>query len=386
MGSHCRVAGTMAAAIAAMLMVVGPASAESLSEALAAAYSDNPTLNAQRASLRATDEGVPQALSGYRPTVTANASAGIQNTNQTGTFYPRMISLTVTAADLPRLPHDQLGQDGGDRCARRPRSTAQHRADDPPRRCHGLYGRDPRPGASQHPRPEHRFPQRAGPRRQRPAECRRGNPNRRRPDRRRSSVGSLDLQRRRRCRSTPPAPHTNWSSATPRKTSASCARSTSCCRGRSISGIATGRARHPAILASGYNVDVAAFNVKVLEGQLLPTVSVDGTVSSGTDQQGPGTGTTNSAAIMARLTRADLSGWPAVGAGPAGQGNAWPAAHRAGCRPRPGTPRRRLGLGQSRRRPRPDRGDQRPRSPPNSSCFPGSSRSARSASGRRWTC
>ena len=54
----------MAAAIAAMLMVVGPASAESLSEALVAAYSDNPTLNAQRASLRATDEGVPQALSG----------------------------------------------------------------------------------------------------------------------------------------------------------------------------------------------------------------------------------------------------------------------------------------------------------------------------------
>jgi outer membrane protein len=68
------------------------------------------------------------------------------------------------------------------------------------------------------------------------------------------------------------------------------------------SGIATGRARHPAILASGYNVDVAAFNVKVLEGQLLPTVSVDGTFSTGTDQQGPGSGTTNSAAVMARLS------------------------------------------------------------------------------------
>ena len=35
--------------------------------ALVLAYQNNPTLNAQRASARATDEGVPQALSGYRP-------------------------------------------------------------------------------------------------------------------------------------------------------------------------------------------------------------------------------------------------------------------------------------------------------------------------------
>ncbi|MCG8547383.1 MAG: TolC family outer membrane protein [Alphaproteobacteria bacterium] len=45
------------------------AQGESLSEALILAYINNPTLQAQRASLRATDEGVPQALSGWRPTV-----------------------------------------------------------------------------------------------------------------------------------------------------------------------------------------------------------------------------------------------------------------------------------------------------------------------------
>ena len=39
---------------------------------------NNPTLNAQRASARATDEGVPQALSGYRPRVTFNGSVGAQ--------------------------------------------------------------------------------------------------------------------------------------------------------------------------------------------------------------------------------------------------------------------------------------------------------------------
>ena len=45
------------------------------------AYQNNPQLNAQRAAVRATDEGVPQALSGYRPKVSVNASAGYQYTD-----------------------------------------------------------------------------------------------------------------------------------------------------------------------------------------------------------------------------------------------------------------------------------------------------------------
>ena len=54
----------------------GPASAETLNEALAAAYSGNPALGAERARQRATDEQVPQALSGWRPTVTAEGDVG----------------------------------------------------------------------------------------------------------------------------------------------------------------------------------------------------------------------------------------------------------------------------------------------------------------------
>jgi outer membrane protein len=49
--------------------------------ALVEAYQNNPQLNAQRASVRATDEGVPQALSGYRPKISVTGSAGVQFTD-----------------------------------------------------------------------------------------------------------------------------------------------------------------------------------------------------------------------------------------------------------------------------------------------------------------
>jgi outer membrane protein len=50
-----------------------------LQDALAAAYANNPTLQAARAQLRATDENVPQALAGWRPQVSFNASVGGAN-------------------------------------------------------------------------------------------------------------------------------------------------------------------------------------------------------------------------------------------------------------------------------------------------------------------
>jgi outer membrane protein len=54
----------------------GPVSAQTMDAALARAYSANPTLNAQRAAVRATDENVPQAKAGYRPRITASADIG----------------------------------------------------------------------------------------------------------------------------------------------------------------------------------------------------------------------------------------------------------------------------------------------------------------------
>ncbi|MBM3532143.1 MAG: TolC family outer membrane protein [Alphaproteobacteria bacterium] len=66
-----------ATAIAALLASASPAvHAETLEEALALAYATNPTLNARRASLRATDENVPQAAAGWRPTVRLSGAIG----------------------------------------------------------------------------------------------------------------------------------------------------------------------------------------------------------------------------------------------------------------------------------------------------------------------
>jgi len=50
--------------------------AESLADVLVTAYADNTELQAARAQLRATDEGVPAALSGWRPTATIEAEGG----------------------------------------------------------------------------------------------------------------------------------------------------------------------------------------------------------------------------------------------------------------------------------------------------------------------
>jgi outer membrane protein len=50
--------------------------AQTLNDALAAAYLGNPTLERDRANLRARDESVPQALSGWRPSVTTFGEVG----------------------------------------------------------------------------------------------------------------------------------------------------------------------------------------------------------------------------------------------------------------------------------------------------------------------
>jgi outer membrane protein len=52
-----------------------PTQAESLADAMRAAYKKNPSLLADRARQRATDELVPAAKSGWGPTITANATA-----------------------------------------------------------------------------------------------------------------------------------------------------------------------------------------------------------------------------------------------------------------------------------------------------------------------
>jgi outer membrane protein len=87
--------------------------AQTLDQALVEAYKNNPTLNAQRAAVRATDEAVPQALAGYRPKVSATGTLGEQYSDTrsktgtgsgtgtvystlTGTYSPASVGITAT--------------------------------------------------------------------------------------------------------------------------------------------------------------------------------------------------------------------------------------------------------------------------------------------------
>ena len=88
--ARVRSAVAATAVLASVFVLAAPAelAAETMESALARAYQGNPQLNAQRAIVRQSDEGVPQALSGYRPTLSATASVGEQYTNEAGVFPP----------------------------------------------------------------------------------------------------------------------------------------------------------------------------------------------------------------------------------------------------------------------------------------------------------
>lgn len=101
-----------AMAVAALAGGSAPAAAETLETALTQAYQNNPQLNSQRAIVREIDEGVPQALAGYRPHISATANGGPQDqravtrqnpgsspalySNLSGTNVPHSASITAT--------------------------------------------------------------------------------------------------------------------------------------------------------------------------------------------------------------------------------------------------------------------------------------------------
>ena len=85
-----------------VLSVFGEATAQTLEDALTAAYRNNPTLLGQRAKVRATDEQVPQALSNWRPSIEITGSTGVNDnknttrSDRTQQREPKSIDLTVT--------------------------------------------------------------------------------------------------------------------------------------------------------------------------------------------------------------------------------------------------------------------------------------------------
>ena len=106
-GHIARLVGFTAGLALTATLTAPAAFAESLVEALASAYQNNPTLLAERASLRATDEGVASALSGWRPTVQIDGDAGFSESETTSvtsgfttttkdSLQPRSFSFTIT--------------------------------------------------------------------------------------------------------------------------------------------------------------------------------------------------------------------------------------------------------------------------------------------------
>jgi outer membrane protein len=97
--------GAAVSVLLAALAGPAPALADTIEAALVRAYQNNPQLNAQRAQVRSTDENVPQALSGYRPKVAVTASGGYQYQNLQNSFniapikgltIPRAAGITAT--------------------------------------------------------------------------------------------------------------------------------------------------------------------------------------------------------------------------------------------------------------------------------------------------
>jgi outer membrane protein len=104
---------TGAAAAVLLLTCAGPvpALADTIEAALVRSYQGNPQLNAQRAQVRATDENVPQALSGYRPKVNLTASAGVQYSDTT------QVTGATNLLGAPTIVHTQQHGENAPRSA-----------------------------------------------------------------------------------------------------------------------------------------------------------------------------------------------------------------------------------------------------------------------------
>jgi len=99
-----RLAGLGAASLA-VAATCSAASADTLEWAIVQAYQNNPSLNAQRAALRAADENVPQALSGYRPKLSLTAAGGFNyfrgvNKAVNQQTFPNTVSYTSLSEDI----------------------------------------------------------------------------------------------------------------------------------------------------------------------------------------------------------------------------------------------------------------------------------------------
>lgn len=285
----------------------GAAAAETLQGALAKAYSSNPTLNAARASLRATDELVPQALSGYRPQVSVDASYGFSTTRtrsagltRTVDRNPASIGLTLTQPLFQgfRVKNSVLGAEANVLSSREAlRSTEQ----DVLLNAVGAYMDVLRDGAILGYRTRNveflREQVRAARDRFNVGEGTRTDIAQAEA---RLSSAIADVNTARANYSASRASYRQIIGETPASLQPGHA-NTRLVPPSLEAAVSIGLQQHPAIIAALHAVDAAAYDVKVAEGALLPTVSLEGSVQRALEPSSQADWT-NSATISGRVS------------------------------------------------------------------------------------
>ncbi|WP_244669980.1 TolC family outer membrane protein [Kaistia sp. 32K] len=293
-----------------MVIVAAPSvQADTLTSALSQTYNNNPTLNAMRAQLRATDENVPQALSGYRPVLTGSAFIGPSYTRGRSsplarigseTTWPRGVGLTIEQPIFRGFrTQNAVKQAESSVLAGREilRSTEQDVLLDAVTAYTNVIQQQAIVGLREQNITFLREQQRAATDRLKVGEGTRTDLAQ--TDAALSQgqtayeVAVSDLN-------SAKATYLQIIGVAPKSLSVPPI-NTRLLPKSAEAAVSTGQSRHPLIRAASYNVDTAAFNVKVIEGQLLPTVSLRGDLQHQDDPSVTGSWG-NSASITANLT------------------------------------------------------------------------------------
>lgn len=284
--------------------------AEALPDALVKAYQTNPQINAERARQRATDENVPQALAGYRPQIVASLSAGLQavrnllpdNTIQTATLKPWTIGVTVSqtlfngfrTANSVRVAELQV-QSGREAL----RNVGQGVLLDAVTAYTNVLANQSLVEAQ---RSNVAFLRETLSITQRRLNAGDVTPTDTAQAEARLSRGLADLNAAEVALAVSQATYAQVIGNAPSALRAAEVVDRYLPKSREDS-IAMAIREHPAVMAAGFDVDVASTNIRVAEGTLLPSASLQGSVSRSRDSDPTlGTFATDQASIVANVT------------------------------------------------------------------------------------
>jgi outer membrane protein len=291
-------------------VAAGTARAETLPDALVKAYQTNPQLNAERARQRATDENVPQALAGYRPQIIASLSAGLQavrnllpdNTIQSATLKPWTIGVTVTqvlfngfrTANSVRVAELQV-QSGREAL----RNVGQGVLLDAVTAYSNVLANQSLVEAQRSNVAFLRETLAVTERRLKAGDV---TPTDTAQAEARLSRGLADLNAAETALAVSQATYAQVIGSPPAQLKAADPVDRYVPRGRDDC-IAMAYTQHPAVTAAGFDVDVASTQIRVAEGALLPTATLQGSASRSRDSdQTLGTFGTDQASVVANIT------------------------------------------------------------------------------------